>query len=139
MNATNIYLSFNGNCRQAMTFYGQVFGTSPGMTPYGKADPEMLTPAHKAAGAADFLIHSELHAQPLVVMACDVLPGAPFIAGTNFSISLACDSLAEMEKLFAALSAGGKVTLPMHDAFWGGRFGILTDQFNVSWMLSYRA
>ncbi len=43
-----------------------------------------------------------------------------------------------MEKLFTALSQNGKVTMPPHDAFWGGRFGMLTDRFGVSWMLSFR-
>jgi PhnB protein len=43
-----------------------------------------------------------------------------------------------MERVFAALSDKGTVTMAMHDAFWGGRFGMLTDRFGISWMLSYR-
>ena len=71
-------------------------------------------------------------------MASDTMPGMPFQRGNNFSISVACESMPEMEKLFAALGENGHVTMPMHDAFWGGRFGMLTDQFGTSWMLSFR-
>jgi PhnB protein len=69
----------------------------------------------------------------------DTLPGMAFQQGNNFSICLDCESQAEMEKVFNALSENGQVIMPMHDAFWGGRFGMLTDQFGISWMFSFRA
>ena len=53
-----------------------------------------------------------------------------FQAGTNFSVSLGCESLAEMERLFAALGENGSVNLPIHDAFWGGRLGALAEFFS---------
>jgi PhnB protein len=134
MQATNVYLNFDGNCREAMTFYGKCLGTQPGFTPYS-GPPEA---AELAKVAPDRILHSELHSGPLVLMASDVPPGAEYVQGNNFSISISCESLAEMERLFAALGENGKVTMPMHDAFWGGRFGMLTDQFGVSWMLSFR-
>jgi len=124
MTATNVYLNFNGNCRQAMSFYGKCLQAEPGFTPF----PD----------AADRIMHSELHSGPLVLMASDVQPGTPFAQGTNFAISISCESQAEMERLFAAFGEGGKVTVAMHDAFWGGRFGMLTDGFGVSWMFSFR-
>jgi PhnB protein len=62
-----------------------------------------------------------------------------FQQGTNFSICLDCESQAEMDKVFNALSENGEVTMPLHDAFWGGRFGMLTDQYGISWMFSFRA
>ena len=71
-------------------------------------------------------------------MASDTLPGMPFHQGNNFSISLDCESQAEMERVFTALGENGEITMPMHEAFWGGRFGMLTDQFGISWMFSLR-
>ena len=134
MTATNIYLNFDGNCREAMTFYGACLQTQPGFTPFS-AVPEM---AALAKNAPDRILHSELKSGPVVLMASDTPPEMPFRPGNNFSISISCESLPEMEKLFAALGENGMITMAMHDAFWGGRFGMLTDQFGVSWMLSFR-
>ena len=135
MNATNIYLTFDGNCREAMTFYGKCLGAEPGFTTFAQGPPDV---AAMAKGAGDPILHTELHSGPVVLMASDSMPGMTFVKGSNFSISLTCDSLAEMEKLFAALGEEGTVTMAMHDAFWGGRFGMLVDRIGVQWMLSYR-
>ncbi len=135
MKQANTYLNFDGNCREAMTFYGKCLQAEPNLTTFSAGPPEMsaLTKA-----APDRILHAELANGPVVLMASDTLPGTPFQQGNNFSISISCETEAEMEKLFAALSESGKVTMPMHDAFWGGRFGMLTDQFGISWMLSFR-
>jgi len=136
MNATNVYLTFNGNCREAMTFYATCLGGEPNFTTFAQGPPEI---AAMGKDAPDRILHGELHSGPVKLMASDTMPGMAFQAGNNFSIAIHCDTLAEMERLFGALSAGGKVTMAMHDAFWGGRFGMLTDRFGISWMLTYRA
>jgi len=135
MNATNIYLTFEGNCRQAMTFYGKCLGGEPNFTTFAQGPPDI---AAMGTDAPDRILHTELHSGPVVLMASDTMPGMAFHRGNNFSISLTCDTLAEMERLFAALGEKGSTTMAMHDAFWGGRFGMLRDQFGISWMLSYR-
>jgi PhnB protein len=136
MNATNIYLNFDGNCREAMTFYGKCLAAEPNFTTFAEGPPDI---AAMGTDAPDRILHVELHSGPVVLMASDTMPGMAFRAGNNFSISITCETLAEMERLFAVLGDGGKVTMAMHDAFWGGRFGMLTDRFGISWMLSYRA
>ena len=57
--------------------------------------------------------------------------------GNNFSISITADSKEEAEKLFKGLSAGGKVTMPLSKTFWTDSFGMLTDKFGISWMVSF--
>jgi PhnB protein len=135
MKTTNTYLHFDGNCREAMTFYGKCLQAEPNFTTFA-AGPAGLPEIAKTA--PNRILHAELASGPVVLMASDTLPGMPFHAGNNFSISLTCESLAEMEKLFAAFSENGKITMPMHDAFWGGRFGMLIDPFGISWMFSFR-
>ena len=136
MKQTNTYLNFDGNCREAMTFYGRCLQAEPNFTPFSAGPPEIAA-ATKAA--PNRILHAELASGPVVLMASDTLPGMPFQQGNNFSISISCDSEAELERLFASLAESGKVTMPLHNAFWGGRFGMLTDQFGISWMLSFRA
>ena len=135
MKETNTYLHFDGNCRDAMIFYGKCFQAAPGLTPFSAGPPEM--PA-AAKTTPDRILHSEMHVGPVVLMASDTMPGAPFRQGNNFSISMTCETQTEMERIFTALSEGGTVTMPIHDAFWGGRFGMLKDRFGVSWMFTFR-
>jgi PhnB protein len=133
---TTTYLNFDGNCREAMTFYGRCVEAEPNFTPFSAGPPEI---SDMAKGALDRILHSELSAGPVTLMACDTLPGMPFHQGNNFSICLECESQIEMERVFTALGENGEITMPMHEAFWGGRFGMLTDQFGISWMFSFRA
>ena len=136
MKRTITYLNFDGNCREAMTFYGRCLAGEPSFTPFSAGPPEVSA---QAKGTPDRILHAELTSGPVVLMASDTLPGMPFQQGNNFSICLECESQGEMDKTFNALSENGQVTLPLHDAFWGGRFGMLTDQFGISWMFSFRA
>jgi PhnB protein len=133
MNALTTYLIFDGNCREAMTFYAQCLGT----------DAEVMTfdqmPGEHPAGAADRVMHARIpkgKGQTLL-MASDTMHGRPYHPGNNFSISVNCESLEDIEKLFAAFSEGGKVTMPLENTFWGARFGMLIDKFGVHWMFNH--
>ncbi|MDQ6666497.1 MAG: VOC family protein [Acidobacteriota bacterium] len=136
MKSANIYLVFDGNCREAMAFYGKCLQAEPNFTPFSAGPSQM---AGIAKSTPDRILHAELASGPVVLMASDTMPGVPFQQGDNFAISVSCETQAEMERLFAALGANGKVTMPPHDAFWGGRFGMLTDRFGIAWMVSFRA
>jgi PhnB protein len=70
-------------------------------------------------------------------MASDTMPGMPFQQGNNFSVSVHCESVEEIEKTFAALSEGGKAPMPLQDTSWGARFGMCTDRFGVQWMCNF--
>ena len=62
---------------------------------------------------------------------------AGFKAGNNFSISISADSKEEADRLFNGLSAGGTVTMPLANTFWGDYFGMFNDKFGISWMMSF--
>jgi PhnB protein len=125
------YLNFDGNCKQAMQFYKQCLGGELHMAPFSEG------PGNIPVEAKDRILHARLAAGPAILMASDTMPGSPFKQGTNFSICLNPESLAEAEKVFSALAEKGKVTMPLQDTFWGARFGSLTDQFGVNWMVNY--
>ena len=130
MKGFQTYLNFDGNARDAMTFYSQCLGAKLSMQTF--ADVKAPT----APGEEHRVMHARLENGSAVLMASDTMPGMPFVQGTNFSINIDCDSVEELQRYFTALSAGGKVTLPLQDTFWGARFGMLTDKFGVHWMFN---
>jgi PhnB protein len=125
------YLTFDGNCREAMTFYKECLGAELHIMSFSEA------PGDFPKEAKDRVMHARLSKGSAVLMASDTMPGMPLQQGNNFSVSVNCESLEEIERLFHALSRNGKVTMALHDAFWGARFGMLTDRFGINWMFNF--
>ncbi len=127
----NPYLSFAGQAEEAIEFYKAALGAEvlsvmrhgdvPGMRPSPEFAPK--------------IIHSELKLGGGILMLCDVPPQLQSAPGGLVSISLRFENLAELTKSYEALSAGGSITCPLMDAFWGEKFGAVTDRFGVSWLL----
>jgi PhnB protein len=126
------YLNFNGNCREAMTFYAQCLGAELELVPFGDM-PHPGVPAE----AKDLILHARLHKGDGQLMASDTMPGMPFVQGTNFSVSVHPVSGEECDSVWRALSQGATIQQPLADAPWGARYGSLTDKFGVQWMLNY--
>ena len=126
----NVYLTFNGNCREAMTFYKKCLGGDLTMSPFSEM------PDHPKE-AKDRIMHARLVNGRATLMASDTMPGMPFKQGNNVWISVHPESLEESDRVFTALSESGKVIMPLQDTFWGARFGMLTDQFGLNWMFNF--
>jgi PhnB protein len=127
-----LYLNFDGNCREAVTFYAKCLGADLQLMPFSEA------PFDSPPGSKDRIMHARLtKGTAVLLMASDTMPGMPFQQGNNFSVSIACESVEEVQKFFAALGQGGKVTMPLQDTFWNAYFGMLTDQFGVNWMFNF--
>ena len=131
MKTIESYLFFDGNCRQALEFYASCLGANLHLLTYGEG------PGNCPEVSKDRIMHARLEKGTTVLMASDTAPGIPLQQGNNFSLNLNCESLEEIEQLFNAISEKGNVTMPLHDAFWGARFGMLTDQFGVNWMFNF--
>jgi PhnB protein len=127
----NPYLNFDGNASKAIELYQsalgarvehlQRFGDMPDAKPETK---DRVMHCHLALGSQG------------VLMISDTMPGMPFSTGTNMNVTLHFDDVKDMDQKFEALSAGGKVTMPLNDTFWGARFGMLVDAFGVNWMFN---
>jgi len=129
---TNLHLGFTGNCDAAFAFYETVFGNRRSMTmKYGDAPAGVACPE----GAEDLVLHTSLQVGSLTLMGADAPPGRgkPF---AGYDISLEDEDQAEMKRLFAALSEGGSVMMPLSKTFWSPLFGMCTDKFGVNWMVS---
>jgi PhnB protein len=140
MATVNIYLTFNGNCLEAFNFYKSVFG---GEYPYvGKFSDMPPQEGMKPLSAedGDKIMHISLPvSKETTLMGSDTAGewAAGFIMGNNFSISVNTESKEEADNIFGGLSAGGVATMPMNQTFWGSYFGMLTDKFGISWMVSF--
>jgi PhnB protein len=102
-----------------------------------QAIPYAETPCAWDAAPGDRIAHATLSKGAPCLMAADVLPGTPFERGNGASVMLQCESEAEIESLFRALGAGGKVTTALADTFWNARFGTLMDRYGVRWALNW--
>lgn len=140
MATTNTYLNFNGNCGEAFDFYRSIFG---GEFAYLGRFGEMPESEEYKVPEADKnkIMHVSLPIGKSVLMGSDngAQYESSFVKGNNFSISITADSKQEADKIFGALSEGGKVTMAMSDTFWGDYFGMLEDKFGIQWMMSYNA
>ncbi len=133
----NPYLTFNGNCEEAFTFYKSVFGGEWMMMKFKDVPPG---PGMPDASAGNLVMHVSLPiSKETSLMASDANPamGPPVTMGQHLSLSVGVDSKEEADKIFNGLSAGGKITLPIQDMFWGAYFGMLVDKFGFIWMVNY--
>jgi PhnB protein len=134
MQVVNPYLNFGGNAEEAFQFYRSVFGGDFSNVTRMKDAQGMPIPE----GQEDKIMHIAL---PLssgqVLMASDNCNESSFHEGNNMYISIHADSVEEGQKLYDALSAGGKVQHPFEKQFWGSWHGNLRDKFGIYWMVNY--
>lgn len=136
MQLVHIYLNFPGTTREALQFYETVFGTKIAMMQtFGETSfmPNVPDPVKPKIMHAQLPITDAVH-----IMASDAVPGfgPPVSYGNNFHISVVANDKAEADRVFAALSAGGRVAMPLANAPWGPYFGMCSDRFGVQWMVS---
>jgi PhnB protein len=129
MTQINPYLIFNGNCREAMTFYHDSLGGD--LVLQTVKDSPMADQWPKAVQKS--ILHASLTHHHLVLLASDMAPKEGVVHGNAISLSLVCSSEAEINMFFTNLSRDGKVTHPLH-RFFAGTIGALTDQYGVNWL-----
>ena len=131
----DVYLNFNGNCREAVLFYADVFGNeAPQIMSFGDApqDPNVTLPE----AAKNLVIHARLNISGSNVMFSDVFPGMPFVEGNNVSLTLVSKDLDEVKSAFDRLKEGGDVRMELQETFWSKRYGSLKDKFGIEWQFS---
>lgn len=137
MAAINPYLNFAGNTEEVFNFYKSVFGGEFLTLQRFKEGPHA---GNVPENERNKIMHVALPiGKGNTLMANDLLEfmGQKLTVGNNISIAIQPESKAEAEKLFNGLAAGGKITMPLHDAPWGAYFGMLTDKFGIQWMVNF--
>ena len=128
------YLFFDGRCEEAIEFYCRALGAEVEMMMRFKDSPEPPKPGMHPPGSDNKVMHASLRIGETSVMASDGrCTGKPNFQG--FSLSLTVSTEAEADRLFAALSDGGQVQVPLAKTFFSPRFGMVTDRFGVLWMI----
>jgi len=135
MKVVNPYLNFNGNTEEVFNFYKSVFGGEFAMVSRFKDTPgcENMPEAEQ-----NHIMHIVLPIGNNVIMGTDVPKSMPQVtAGSNISLCISVESREEANRLYNALAEAGKASMPMQDMFWGDYYGMLTDKFEIQWMVSY--
>ncbi len=130
----NPYLSFNGNCADAMRFYEKALGANVTMMmTFGESPMCDQTPPE----ARDLVMHAAIALGDEVIMASDCPPGMPFDGMKGMSVTLNYDDENEARKVYDALVDDAQhVTMPLQPTFWAKQFGMFTDRFGTPWIVN---
>jgi len=125
------YLNYGGNCEQAFRFYEQhLAGKITMMMTHGQ-QPGLndVSPDWKNA-----ILHARISIGETELMGADIPPDR-FQPMRSAYLSLLVGSIDEAERIYALLSDGGQIFMPMQETFFAFRFAMLRDKFGTSWML----
>jgi PhnB protein len=124
------YLNFRDETREAMEFYRGIFGGELRMMTFKEYQ------ASQDPSEDDKIMHAQLEAGDIRLMAADTPNSMEYQPGTNFNLSLSGEDESTLRGYFEKLQEGGTVTMPLAKADWGDTFGMLVDRFGVRWLVN---
>lgn len=129
------YLSFSGNCEEALNFYAKCLGGEVSTLMRYEGSP--MDNEKLPANWKQKVLHGNVTAEGAQIMGSDMPPGMPLAGYNGMTVSLwVKDGVKRAREVFDALAQGGQVTMPFAPPFWGGHFGMVKDRFGVPWMVS---
>ena len=124
------YLIFPGTCRDALTFYADCLGGKiASIQTVGESPLDNIPDEHK-----ERIFDSEFRADAIQFKASDDMPGYDVASGSNFAMLVTFSDEAEQQDVFNKLAEGGQVQFPLEN-----NFGMLTDKYQIQWMLAKKA
>lgn len=132
--SVEVYIYFNGNCREAVKFYAGVFRTHlQKILTYGEApNPAFPMPED----AKNRVLHTLLEINGSKIMFSDCMPDMEYIAGNNMSVMLNYKDAEELKAVFARLAEGGEVYMEPQQTFFSKCYAHLEDKFGIIWQLN---
>lgn len=132
MQSFNPYITFNGNCEKALKFYEACFNGKITFVQYFEDymigdRPNLLSK----------IMHSEFEAGAIKFMACDKSEDDNLNLHSRVTLYITFESEDLLKNVFKKLAVSGKINLPLEETIWGAKVGIITDQFDINWMLVY--
>lgn len=130
------YINFNGNCKEAVAFYANIFGSAqPKHMLFADMPPDAAYPM--TDDIKNLVMHTSLTIGESVLMFSDVPPSMPAQAGTNMSLIVSSNDIPMLKKWAYALSKGGKTNMVLAETFWSKCYGMVTDKFGIIWQFNY--
>jgi PhnB protein len=130
------YVNFNGNCREAVEYYAEVFETKkPEFMSFEEApeDPDMALPLE----ARHLIMHVGLEIEGSMILFSDTFPDRPVTPGNNISLVISTDDRARIETLFNRMKNEGTVEMELQETFWSKCYGSLIDKFGIVWQFNH--
>jgi PhnB protein len=137
MSSINSYLTFNGNCREAMTFYQDCLGGELILETMGDSLPIAVGASQIPGEFKSLIVQATLICGDWLLIGSDLANEKGRIKGNAVAMMLHCDSKEEAHTVYRKLSQGGEATHPLNESHWGAWFGDLVDPFGNHWLIQY--
>ena len=128
------YISFSGNCEEALSFYEKAFNVKAEIMRYKDAPEDNGYQVQEST--KNLIMHAQFEIGGEIIMLCDTPPEYPINNGNNIGIMAEFDNVETAKSAFDALKEGGEVSMEMQETFWSKCFGSLTDKFGIIWNIS---
>ena len=125
---------FGGRCEEAIEFYCGAMGAETEMLMHFDEAPQPVPPGKLAPGFEKKVMHASFRVGKTSIMCSDGCGESPEFKG--FSLAITVPTEADADRVFNALSKGGNITMPLSKTFWSPKFGMVSDKFGISWMVS---
>ena len=134
--AIDNFIYFNGNCREAVECYAEIFGLEkPKFMICGDAPGTPVFVGTDEDRAKGLIMYAGLQIKGSTVMFADVPNGRKVTIGDNVCLTVSCETREETEEIFNRLKKGGRVTIELQEVFFTKCLGLLTDKFGLSWFI----
>ena len=131
-----LFVNFDGNCREAVEFYAKVFGSRvENLMSYGDVPPGESHPVPEAD--RDRIMYAGVPIGNIVMMFSDVPSGSPYVAGNNITPTVSMEDKEEVTRVFNGLKEGGEIYMELQRTFFSEWFGMVKDRFGVIWQVLY--
>jgi PhnB protein len=136
--AVQVYINFNGNCREALDFYAKTFGTEkPQIMLFGDTPSDSGFPLSEET--RNLVMHASLTIEGTPVMFSDVPPGMSLATGNNISLIIGSKDMDRIKLMFNKLKENGTVGMELQETFWSKLYGFVTDKFGIGWQINYES
>ncbi|MCL1853301.1 MAG: VOC family protein [Peptococcaceae bacterium] len=129
-----LFINFDGNCREAVDFYAKVFNSSVNnLMTYGDAppDPDYTVPE----ADKNRIMYAGVPIGNIVVMFSDVPTGSEFVSGNNINPTISTENKDDVTQMFNDLKEGGEVLMELQQTFFSEWFGMVKDKYGVTWQI----
>lgn len=134
--AIHVYLNFDGNTKEAVLYYAEVFKSEePQMMTFGSMPQNPEHPMPEAA--LERIMHANLKVYDSNIMFSDTFPGMNYVQGNHMSIMLGLSDMEELKRVFGKLGEGGYVQMPLQETFWSKCYGQVQDKYGIIWQLNF--